>query len=134
MSDQRVSIRQKSFLQGRLYFNNGRSSVDCLIRDISESGARLKFSDAITTPEAMELHIPNKQETHQVRVQWRREDEMGVAFISNEPASAVATGAGGASATDFAERLQKLESEVGALRRIVNELRSEQRERHSQAI
>ena len=29
--------RQKSFLRGCLYFNNRRTSLDCLIRDISET-------------------------------------------------------------------------------------------------
>ena len=40
MKERRSSARQKSFLQGRIYFNNRRSSVDCLIRDYSETGAR----------------------------------------------------------------------------------------------
>ncbi|MFL6934868.1 MAG: hypothetical protein ACJ8EJ_09505, partial [Xanthobacteraceae bacterium] len=41
MTDQRrKSSRQKSFLHGCIYFNNRRSAVDCLIRDISREGAR----------------------------------------------------------------------------------------------
>jgi hypothetical protein len=39
MSERRTSSRQKAFLQGRIFFNNRRTSVDCLIRDISEQGA-----------------------------------------------------------------------------------------------
>ena len=51
MTERRSVSRQKSFLQGRIFFNNRRTSVDCLIRDISPYGARLIFSDAVTTPD-----------------------------------------------------------------------------------
>src|SRR5579871_4465593 len=80
MNERRRIARQKSFLQGRVFFNNRRTSVDCLIRDFSELGARLKFSGAVATPEVIELHIPNKDETYRARVQWRNGDEMGVSF------------------------------------------------------
>ena len=131
MNDQRISIRQRSFLQGRIYFNNGRSSVDCLIRDLSETGARLKFSDAITTPEVLELHIPNKQETHRAQVQWRRGDEIGVAFVRDEPTGAALSAA---AAGDLTQRVQQLENDVSTLRRLVNELRNEQRGSQREAI
>ena len=40
-----------------IYFNNKRNVVDCLIRDISPYGARLIFSDAVATPDALDLYI-----------------------------------------------------------------------------
>ena len=62
MDERRVAMRHKSFLQGRIYFNGRRSSVDCLVREISDTGARLKFSTAVVTPDVVELHIPSKDE------------------------------------------------------------------------
>jgi len=41
MDERRQSIRQESFLRGRVYFNNGRNSVNCLVRDISYEGTRI---------------------------------------------------------------------------------------------
>ena len=35
MNDRRTRTRQKSFLQGRIFFNNRRASLDCLVRDFS---------------------------------------------------------------------------------------------------
>ena len=49
-----------------VYFNNRRSVADCLIRDISPFGARLIFSDTITTPDTMDLYIPQKEQTLRV--------------------------------------------------------------------
>jgi hypothetical protein len=129
MAERRTASRQKSFLQGRIYFNNRRSSVDCLIRDYSETGARLKFSESIAVPEAMELYIPIREETHRARVEWRSGNEMGVSFgdeirspsITPEPAQG-----------DLPTRVQRLETEVAALRRIVNDLRAEHRKQHGE--
>ncbi|HVY56228.1 MAG TPA: PilZ domain-containing protein [Xanthobacteraceae bacterium] len=120
MDNRRAAPRQRSFLQGRIYFNNRRSSVDCLIRDISETGAKLMFSHAVSTPEALELYIPNKDATFRARVQWRRGDEVGVAFLSEQDTSAATT-----APMNVTERLQQVEEEVDRLRRVVEEMRAE---------
>jgi hypothetical protein len=125
MAERRIAARQKSFLQGRIYFNNRRSSVDCLIRDYSETGARLKFSESAAVPEAIELYIPNKEEIRRARVQWRSGNEMGIAFGDEARSPAVAPdmashGHGG----DLASRVQALETEVATLKRLLNELKS----------
>jgi PilZ domain len=120
MAERRLSARQKSFLQGRIYFNNRRSSVDCLVRDYSEAGARLKFSESVAVPEAIELYIPNKEEIHRARVQWRSGDEMGIAFGEEARQPSVVHDAG---QDDLATRVQALETEVASLKRALNELR-----------
>ena len=63
-----------------IYFNNRRNAVDCLIRDISPYGARLIFSDAVTTPDVLDLYIPQKEQTLRIHVIWRHGQEVGVAF------------------------------------------------------
>ena len=78
--ERRRITRQKSFLRGMIYFNNRRNVVDCLIRDISPYGARLIFSDAVTTPDVLELYIPQKEQTLRIHVIWRHGQEVGVAF------------------------------------------------------
>ena len=78
--ERRRVTRQKSFLRGMIYFNNRRNVVDCLIRDISPYGARLIFSDAVSTPDVFELYIPQKEQTLRIHVIWRHGQEVGVAF------------------------------------------------------
>ena len=63
-----------------IQFNNRRNVVDCLIRDISPYGARLIFSDAVTTPDVLDLYIPQKEQTLRIHVIWRHGQEVGVAF------------------------------------------------------
>jgi len=129
MKERRAVSRQKSFLQGRIYFNHRRSSIDCLIRDYSEQGARLKFSEAANIPDAIELYIPNKEEIHRARVEWRTGNEMGVSFGEEiHSPSTVPEAAQG----DLSTRVQRLEAEVATLRRIVNDLRAEIRKQHGE--
>jgi len=130
MAERRSSSRQKSFLQGRIYFNNRRSSVDCLIRDYSDTGARLRFSEAANVPEAIELYIPNKDEFHRARIEWRSGNEMGVSFGDEIRAPSITPEA--AAQGDLPTRVQRLEAEVAALRRIVNDLRAENRKQHGE--
>jgi hypothetical protein len=129
MAERRSTARQKSFLQGRIYFNNRRSSVDCLIRDYSDTGARLRFSEAANVPEAIELYIPNKDEFHRARIEWRSGNEMGVSFGDEIRSPSIAPEA---AQGDLATRVQRLEAEVAALRRIVNDLRAEHRKQHGE--
>jgi hypothetical protein len=122
--ERRTLLRKRSFLQGRLYFNNRRSSLDCLVRDISGQGAKLKVSDSIAIPEFVELYIPNKDETYRAKVQWRTGFEIGVTFENEQEAPSIVPGAPPA---DLPERVRRLEAEVASLHRKLNELQNELR-------
>jgi len=121
MTERRSSLRQKSFLQGRIFFNNRRTSVDCLIRDFSEHGARLKFSSMTATPDVVELYIPNKDESYRATVQWRNADEIGVGFDVDALAPPLAPGT---PAADWTARIHKLEHDLATLQRKFNELQT----------
>jgi hypothetical protein len=117
--ERRRVVRQKSFLRGMIHFNNRRSVLDCLIRDISPYGARLVFSDAVTIPDVLELNIPQKEQTLRVHVIWRHGQEAGVAFAQitelDQPAEA----------GDLADRIARLEAEVASLKRALKKLRAD---------
>jgi hypothetical protein len=130
VDERRTVTRQKSFLQGRIYFNNRRSSIDCLVRDYTETGARLKLSETATVPEVMELYIPNREEMHRARVEWRSGNEMGVSFGEEMRSPSIAPDA---AQGDMAARVQKLEAEVSALRRAVTELRGDIRKNRGES-
>jgi hypothetical protein len=119
MGERRHSARQKSFLRGCVYFNKRRNAFDCLIRDLSGEGARIVFSETVNVPDLIELYIPQKEQTVRARVQWRRGDEIGLAFPDALRA------ADGTSEGELAIRIAQLETEVASLRRVIKRLKTE---------
>ena len=117
-SERRRIPRQKSFLRGMIYFNHRRSVADCLIRDISPYGARLIFSDTVTTPDLLDLYIPQKEQTLRAQVIWRIGHEVGVSFPQADRTEPAAT----QSADEIAERVARLEAEVTLLKRALKKL------------
>ena len=114
MAERRRTQRQKSFLRGCVYFNKRRNALDCLIRDLSEHGARIIFSENVSVPDQVDLYIPQKEQTVRARVQWRHGDEIGLAFPDAVRGD-----------DELAQRVAQLESEIVALRKLVKKLRAE---------
>ncbi len=113
--DRRRSARQKNFLRGRIFFNNRDLSVECLIRDLSETGARVIVSDAVSLPSTVEFSVPQKNRTWQARVGWRHRDEAGLSFVD------ASSGAYELS-NELAKRLAELECELAVLRTPIKQL------------
>jgi hypothetical protein len=119
-SERRRVARQKSFLRGMIYFNNRRSAVDCLIRDISNFGARVIFSDSVQTPDVLDLYIPQKEQTLRAHVIWRHGTELGVGFEQAQQSDQA-----GESSGDLAERVTRLEAELATMKRILKKLKAD---------
>lgn len=86
--DRRAFPRRRVLKRGKVLFNDNRSVFDCLIRDLSQGGARLACSQSSTLPEKFTLVFVPEREARDVRVAWRHMDEVGVAFTS-EPRKAL---------------------------------------------
>jgi hypothetical protein len=41
--DPKIAVRQRTFLKAMVYYDNRRASIECIVRDLSDSGARLAF-------------------------------------------------------------------------------------------
>lgn len=112
--EKRPATRIRTIMNGRIMFNNRSATLDCLVRNLSETGAKLEVSGAVTVPERFELDIPRKGVRRRARMVWRREGEMGVAF---EDAAAEAP-----ADESMADRVKRLEEENARLRARVAEL------------
>src|SRR5258708_1638972 len=106
MTERRTASRQKTFLQGRIFFNKRRPRVDFLVRVLGGQGAGLMFPGMTATPDVGELHIPNRNETYRATVQWRNGEEIGVWFDSDESSPPLAPAA---PAADSSARIHKIE-------------------------
>ena len=112
-----AALRSRTFLKGVVYYDNHRASIECTIRDLSDTGARIVFSTLVTVPDNIELHIPQKQMTLATRVRRRDQYEIGVSFEdqrSDEPRRAIDG--------EMAERVTKIENELVAMKRLLKKL------------
>ncbi|KQP29054.1 PilZ domain-containing protein [Methylobacterium sp. Leaf100] len=120
MSEHRREVRQRTFLKGRILFNKGASSMDCLVRDMSASGARLALSETTTLPESFDLYIPQKDRTYRSTLAWRRADGVGITFLDEAvPAPTPARAEDPGSMLMLMRRVGELEAENAALRRLL---------------
>ena len=122
MVERRSSRRSKSFLRGIVYVSREQGALSCLIRDLSEKGARIIFSDSVTLPHTFELYIPQRDQTLRAKVRWRHGDEVGLAFAGAEKNN---TGDDKLSESDVVQRVAMLEAEIDALRGVLRKLKRE---------
>jgi hypothetical protein len=120
MGERRNSRRSKSFLRGFVYVSRKRGALACLIRDMSDKGARIIFSDTVTLPDVFDLYIPQREQTMRARVTWRRNDEIGLAF-----AEAARVADATPTASEVVERVALLEAEIASLRTLLKRLKGE---------
>ena len=125
MNERRIATRKKSFLKGMVYFNNRRSSLDCLIRDYSNTGARLEFAGPATLPEVVELHIPARDDTLRCQVRRVQGNEVGVSFENELAEHAGASG-------DLGKRVEVLELELAKLQREFRDFRADLRHKRGE--
>lgn len=114
--EQRKQPRLRVLLKGRIHFNNGSSSIDCLVRDMSATGARLMLSETATLPEKFDLYIPQKERTYRASLRWRREDGIGVTFDGPD-ADRQDVGVPELTVSALLRRVGELETENAALKR-----------------
>ena len=114
MLDRRHSLRRKTYLGGRVVFNHRQSTMDCLVRNMGEQGARLAFTHPATVPHEFDLQVPRMGATFRVRIAWWGADELGVAFTTRETDNVIPL--------DMALRMRKLEAEKSRLTHRLAEL------------
>ncbi len=79
-AERRRERRMRSLLGGHVVMNNKNSTADCIVRDLTDLGARLRFGGPVYLPQEFELRIDGRNERRKVRRVWMRDGDMGVAF------------------------------------------------------
>ena len=79
MIEKRVEPRHRVLKRGTLAFNGG-GGLDCMVRNISSSGARIDISNPVGIPEKFMLVIEADQFMRRCHTVWSSEQRIGVAF------------------------------------------------------
>jgi hypothetical protein len=73
--------RLRTYLGGKIWFNAGYCVVDCLVRDLSPSGAKLSLYGTAVLPDRFQLIVPKNSWKLKAEVIWRTNDRVGVTFV-----------------------------------------------------
>ena len=115
MLDRRQSPRDKVIYGGIAEIGEHGATRDCVVRNFSENGAGIEFSNVIKLPEKqMSLTIARKGRSFLAKIIWWRDKFVGVAFSSEaSPELPV---------SDIEERLRKSEVKKRQLQRRIKQL------------
>jgi hypothetical protein len=78
LENNRAALRQRVFKAGTIEFSG--STIDCVVRNISETGAALEVASPVGIPAEFNLLISGNIAKRPCRVVWVRDKRIGVAF------------------------------------------------------
>ncbi|HEV7877351.1 PilZ domain-containing protein [Bradyrhizobium sp.] len=117
MIDRRQTARARVIYSGVVAFNQRQSTMDCVVRNFSDHGAKVEFENAALLPDQVDLVIPRKSRAFLAKIIWRQPNAAGVAFRplrNNDPVP-----------IDWARKLRASELERRKLQNRLTQLLSE---------
>lgn len=79
-NDKRRAVRKRVLKGATIAFNGRASTMSCTVKDISDTGARLRVSKDVAVPSHFDLIIEMDGLEASCTVAWRRGEEVGVTF------------------------------------------------------
>ena len=117
MLERRQSARDRVILGSVASINDRGSTMDCVVRNISDGGACVEFDETAKLPDEMNLTIARKGRSFLAKMIWRQADRVGLAFRTMT--------ASGVPASDLDERLRRSEQKKRQLQRRIRNLLGE---------
>jgi PilZ domain len=81
MDDKRNNNRHRVLKAGSITFNG--AGINCLVRNMSDTGAALEVENQIGIPPIFDLVITTDHFARSCRVIWRKEKRIGIVFNSD---------------------------------------------------
>jgi len=76
----RISARKRTLLGAKIIFNDGHSVYDCLVRNLSDTGAMIQIENPLAAPNTFDLQLSDNR-VLACEVRWRKINSMGVQFV-----------------------------------------------------
>ena len=79
-AERRSQPRQRVLKGAIIRCNKGYGALECVVRNLSENGARLAFGETTAVPAVFDLKIAGNEDVREARVRWRTPDSVGISF------------------------------------------------------
>ena len=86
IEEHRSSIRRRTLKEGKVILTDS-TVIDCRIRDMSDTGARLEFGALTNLPREFRLLVVSTNTVMPVSVAWQRGQLVGVYFTGPSQAA-----------------------------------------------
>lgn len=80
VEDRRRERRDRVLFRGRIIIDDGFSTIDCVIRDLSSRGARVTVQDQAVIPRTLSLAVLDTGRTFEAIRRWQRGQTVGLEF------------------------------------------------------
>jgi hypothetical protein len=80
MDERRYNQRTRTLRAGKILFNNKRSVIDCMVRNVSAEGACLQVASVVGVPPVFELLIDGEAAARSCKRIWHGQTRIGVSF------------------------------------------------------
>lgn len=78
--EKRLAQRMRTLKGGKIVINNGFSTYDCTVRNLSEIGAKLTVASLLGVPETFQLAMDDGRRFNCETI-WRKDSQIGVKFV-----------------------------------------------------
>jgi len=82
LEHRKASERSKQLKKVQVIFNNGICTIDAVLRNVSEEGARIEVDSPHEIPDKFLLKFTSDYKTRQCLIVWRDGKSIGLRFVS----------------------------------------------------
>lgn len=82
VAESRVAKRLRVLKAARIFLPRSQSIIDCTVRDVSDTGAKVFCAQPSEVPDEFRLVILQDNTIRDVKVMWRKSDSLGIHFTS----------------------------------------------------
>lgn len=86
-SERRVAPRIRTLRRAQILLNNRFSTIDCVVRNVSATGALLTVDSVVQLPPTFEIKIGEDGEAQWAKLVYRREMFAGIHFLDKQEAA-----------------------------------------------
>lgn len=79
-AERRSAARRRVLKGAMLSFNKGYSAFECVVRNVSEKGAKLSLAETFSLPASFEVRISGEETSRKAHVRWRSMTSLGIEF------------------------------------------------------
>ena len=80
LAERRAKPRKRVLFAGVLVYGEGHYAINCRIRDLTDTSARIALPSTQNLPEEFYFINMKEQSAHKARLVWRKKDDAGLAL------------------------------------------------------